>query len=242
MVAIEASASGSAGMISVIVPVYNGAKFIAAAIRSVLRQTLPPDEVIIVDDGSTDQSGDIAAGFEPKLRVLRQMHRGGAAALNAGIAVSRGELLAFLDADDLWSEGKLMQQEAALASNPSLDAVFGRVAQFTDLECRISEPAEITQTSESVVGHSKIAMLIRRAAFDRVGWFDEAIAIADFPDWYARAVRGGIRTVCPETVVAFRRVHRNNTSRLQRDALGRDYLRIVRTLVSRRELGVNDGS
>jgi glycosyltransferase involved in cell wall biosynthesis len=105
MVAIEASASGSAGMISVIVPVYNGAKFIAAAIRSVLRQTLPPDEVIIVDDGSTDQSGDIAAGFEPKLRVLRQMHRGGAAALNAGIAVSRGELLAFLDADDLWSEG-----------------------------------------------------------------------------------------------------------------------------------------
>jgi glycosyltransferase involved in cell wall biosynthesis len=222
-------------MISVVIAVKNGAKFLAAALNSVMRQTCAPGEVIVVDDGSTDASAGIAAGFGPPIRVLRCAHRGGSSAFNAGLAEARGELLAFIDADDLWDNQKLAQQSAALASDLSIEAVFGRVVQFIDMDCRIAEPHEIKQKSKSFVGVNKTSMLIRRAAFDRVGPFNAA-AVADFPEWYARAVCSGIRFKSLESVVAFRRIHRDNTSRLHRQAIERDYLKLVRALVAQRDI------
>jgi glycosyltransferase involved in cell wall biosynthesis len=223
-------------VISVVIAVYNGAKFLAAALNSVMRQTHPPHEVIVVDDGSTDASPDIATGFGPPIRVLRCAHRGGASALNAGIAEASGELLAFIDADDLWADEKLAQQSVALTSNSSVDAVFGRVVQFSDIDCRIAEPDEIKKKCKFSVGVNKTSMLIRRATFDHVGPFNAAVA-ADFPEWYARALCSGIRTECLESVVAYRRIHRDNTTRRQRESIERDYLKLVRTLIAQRDIG-----
>jgi glycosyltransferase involved in cell wall biosynthesis len=220
-------------MISVIVPVYNGEDFIAAALRSILRQTLAPHEVIVVDDGSTDRSAEIASGFGPPIRVLRQANCGTAMATNAGLAEAKGELLAFLDADDLWADEKLALQSSALASNSQLEAVFGGVVQFIDLDCRVTEPRDIEQQSASFEGIHKNAMLIRRASFDRVGPFD-ATTIADHVEWYSRAMRTGIRTEILSQVVAFRRIHRNNGTMSRRSALHQDYLRIARKLASGR--------
>jgi glycosyltransferase involved in cell wall biosynthesis len=228
-------------MISVVIAVHNGAKFLAAALNSVMRQTCAAGEVIVVDDGSTDASADIAAGFGPPIRVLRCAHRGAALALNAGLAEARGELLAFIDADDLWADEKLAQQSAALASDLSIEAIFGRVVQFTDMDCRIAEPNEIKQKSKSFVGISKISMLIRRASFDRVGPFNAAMA-ADFPEWYARAVCSGIRMKCLESVVAFRRIHHDNTTRLERKLFERDYLKLVRARIAQRDVSQAGGS
>jgi glycosyltransferase involved in cell wall biosynthesis len=228
-------------MISVVIAVYNGAKFLAATLNSVIRQTCPPGEVIVVDDGSIDGSPGIAAGFGPPIRVLRCAHRGEASALNAGLAEARGELLAFIDADDLWDDQKLAQQSAALASDLSIEAVFGRVVQFIDMDCRIAEPHEIKQKSKSFVGVNKTSMLIRRATFDRVGPFNAAV-IASFPEWYARAVYSRIRFKCLESVVAFRRIHRDNTSRLHRQAVEGDYLKLVRALVVQRDIRARNGS
>jgi glycosyltransferase involved in cell wall biosynthesis len=222
-------------MISVVIAVYNGAKSLTAALNSVMRQTCAPGEVIVVDDGSTDESPDIAASFGPPITVLRCAHRGGASALNAGVAEARGELLAFIDSDDLWGSGKLAQQSAVLVSDLSIDAVFGRVVQFSDIDCRIAEPDEIKQKSNCFVGINKTSMLIRRAAFDRVGPFNAAV-VADFPEWYARALCSRIRIECLESVVAFRRIHRSNMTRLQREAIECDYLRFVRILVSQKEV------
>jgi glycosyltransferase involved in cell wall biosynthesis len=228
-------------MISVVIPVYNAAKFLGANLNSVMRQTCPPGEVIVVDDGSTDASADIAADFGPPIRVLRCAHRGEASALNAGLAEASGELLAFVDADDLWDDQKLAQQSAALASDLSIEAVFGRVVQFIDVDCRITEPDEIEEKSTSFVGVCKTAMLIRRAAFDRVGLFNAA-AIASFPEWYARAIYSGIRFKCLESIVAFRRIHGNNTSKLHRQAVESDYLKLVRTLVVQRDIRARSGT
>jgi glycosyltransferase involved in cell wall biosynthesis len=228
-------------MISVVIAVKNGAKFLTAALNSVMRQTYAPSEVIVVDDGSTDASADIAAGFGPPIRVLRCAHRGEASALNAGLAEARGELLAFIDADDLWDDQKLAQQSAALASDLSIEAVFGRVVQFIDMDCRITEPNEIEQKSMSLVGVTKNSMLIRRIAFNRVGLFNAA-TMAGFPEWYARAVCSGIRFKCLESIVAFRRIHRDNTSRLHRQAIEGDYLKLVRALVVQRDIRARSGS
>src|SRR5262245_2202743 len=127
-------------MISALIAVHNGAAFVDAAIRSVLRQTLPPDEVIVVDDASIDRTGDVVANFGCSVRLLRRTHEGEAAALNAGITESKGEFLSFLDADDLWAEEKLARQKAALDANPLVDAVFGQMVQFIDPEYRVTEP------------------------------------------------------------------------------------------------------
>jgi glycosyltransferase involved in cell wall biosynthesis len=222
-------------MISVVIAVNNGAKFLAFALNSIMRQTCAPGEVIVVDDGSTDTSPDVAAGFGSQIRVLRCVHRGAASALNAGLAEARGELLAFIDADDLWAHEKLALQSAALASDLSMEAVFGRVVQFTDMDCRIAEPSEIKQKSKTFLGVNKSSMLIRRATFDRVGPFNPA-AVADFPEWYSRAVCSGIRMECLDSVVAFRRVHRDNTTRAQREFIQGDYLKLVRALVAQRDI------
>ena len=228
-------------MISVVIAVHNGAKFLAAALNSVMRQTHTPGDVIVVDDGSTDTSADIAAGFGPPVRVLRCAHRGGASALNTGVAEARGELLAFIDADDLWADEKLAQQSAILASDLSIEAVFGGVMQFTDMDCGIAKPDDIKQKCKLFIGVNKTAMLIRRAAFDRVGPFNAAV-VADFPEWYARALYSRLRIACPDSVVAFRRIHRDNSTRTQRESIQSDYLRLVRRLIAQKEISPRDST
>jgi glycosyltransferase involved in cell wall biosynthesis len=96
--------------ITAIIPVHNGERHLAEAIQSVLAQTLPPGEIIVVDDGSTDASAAIAQSFGAPVRVLAQPNLGPAAARNLGLAHATGDLLAFLDADDLWTPNKLARQ------------------------------------------------------------------------------------------------------------------------------------
>ena len=115
--------------ISVILPVYNGERFLAEAIGSVLGQTLPPHEIIVVDDGSTDSTAqivaDLAAAAAVPLRYVYQENQGPAAARNHGIRLAQGELIAFQDADDLWSAEKLVTQAALLRRYPQAHAVIG---------------------------------------------------------------------------------------------------------------------
>ncbi|MGQ9503351.1 MAG: glycosyltransferase family 2 protein [Thermogutta sp.] len=102
--------------ISVVIPVFNGERFLAEAIRSALAQTLPPYEILVVDDGSTDESAELAESFGPPVRVLREENRGEAAARNCGIEAARGDWIAFLDCDDVWKPEKLALQAAFFAN------------------------------------------------------------------------------------------------------------------------------
>ena len=118
--------------VSVIIPAFNAARYIGEALESVFAQTLPADEVIVIDDGSTDDTVSEATRFPVKL--LSQKNRGSAAARNAGVHASRGGLLAFLDADDLWMRDKLKLQRAFLDSQRQSEAVFGMVRNFISPE------------------------------------------------------------------------------------------------------------
>lgn len=211
--------------ISVIIPVYNGERFLAEAIRSVLEQTLPPDEIIVVDDGSTDGSATVAAQHEG-VCVLQQLNRGPGAALNLAIEHASGQLLAFLDADDRWLADKLEKQVAALMADPTLDMIFGHVRQFHDTD---------SPTGEAQAGISRCAMLVHRVAFDRVGPFTERFDVHEFADWFVRAQEVGLKFYLMPNVVFERRIHAHNSGggRLP-DALRQSYLRALRLSITRR--------
>jgi glycosyltransferase involved in cell wall biosynthesis len=198
--------------ISVIVPLYNTRDYIVEAVESILSQTRPADEIIIVDDGSTDGGGALLLRNEPKVRIIRQDHAGPATALNRGIAETSGDVIAFLDADDLWVREKLELQEAVLRANGAIDGVFGLVQQFDSIGTD-SQPAGLQQPQRGV---SRIGLLIRRRAFDRFGLFDATLQVVDFVPWYARAAALGLNTKIIDLVVAYRRIHARNSGIVRR--------------------------
>jgi glycosyltransferase involved in cell wall biosynthesis len=217
--------------ISVIIPVYNGAPYLAEAIESVLTQTQPPAEIIVVDDGSTDDSAKIARTYGPPIRCLQQAKSGQSAARNRGIEQAAGDLLAFLDADDLWLPDKLEHQTAALSTTPYPDMVFGQVEQF----CSPSVPANLQFSDAGRVmnGLHIGAMLIKAEAFHRVGPLRTDLSVGEFVDWYSRAQGKNLVGQTLPVVVVRRRLHEHNMMRHARN-MDRDYLNILRRAVHRR--------
>lgn len=219
--------------ISVIIPAFNAEPFLDEALRSIFGQTLQPFEVIVVDDGSTDGTSQVTQRFT-KVRLFRRDHRGGSASLNFGLRQARGELIAFLDADDLWHASKLEIQMRWLQENQRVEAVFAHVITFKDSSAITPLSQSGVSNQSGVPGVMKSALLIHRTAFDRVGLFDENLAIADFPHWYSRAIAIGLRATVLKDVLAFRRVHTRNTTFMNKSELHADYLRIAREAIFRR--------
>jgi glycosyltransferase involved in cell wall biosynthesis len=147
--------------ISVVIPCYNAAAYVGEAVRSVLMQTLPPHEVIVIDDGSTDASATVLSEFGSSVTLVRQTNQGVAAAVNHGVSKARGEAVAFLDADDLWMADKLERQVAVLTPEPSLDAVFTHLTQFVSPELPAGARACLKGDGTVMAGLVKGTMLIR---------------------------------------------------------------------------------
>jgi glycosyltransferase involved in cell wall biosynthesis len=219
--------------ISVIIPVYNGRKYLHEAISSALRQEPAPREVVVVDDASSDQSDTVAAEFGAAVRVIKQEHRGAGAARNNGVRNSTCELLAFLDCDDYWAPTKLARQIACLEAKPRLDIVFTHVLNFHSPDLSERERAEISCPSEPLPGISATTMLIRRASFERVGPFAEDVHMGELVPLVARAQDLGLEIEMIPEVLVYRRLHLANLSRVGR-ANRTDYVRMLKQVIQRR--------
>lgn len=214
--------------ISAILTAYNGERYLAEAIESVLSQKHQADEIILIDDGSTDNTGQIA-GFYSQVRYVYQVNQGTGAARNTGVKMAAGDYLAFLDHDDLWVPDKLKIQLEILEHRPELDMVFGMVREFYSPETRtVAHPA-----TENRTGLVAGAMLIRRASFARIGFFDTRWALGDFIDWYAKAMDVGLRSHLVPKVLLERRLHESNTGILKKDRRV-DYVRVLKAALDRR--------
>jgi glycosyltransferase involved in cell wall biosynthesis len=211
--------------VSLVIPCFNAAPFLAAALESALAQTRRPDEIIVVDDGSTDGSAAIAATVDGPVRVLPTANLGIAAARNTGIAASSGTVVAFLDADDLWTPDSLESRLSFWGRRPELDYVFGSVACFDDATgapIGLPEPGRLAGS-----------LLVRRGAFDTIGLFDTSLRTGETIDWIGRADAAGYRSAGTGTVALRRRVHASNTTR-DSSQLHADYLKILRRNLTRR--------
>jgi glycosyltransferase involved in cell wall biosynthesis len=201
--------------VSCIIPVYNGERFLAESIESVLAQTYDCDlEIIVVDDGSTDGSADIARGFGGAVRYVHQENAGPAAARNRGLAEARGEFISFCDADDLWLETKLEKQCARFSERPDLGYCVTLVQNFWEEE--VAEERERMadhMRALPIPGYVTLTLLTTRSWMDRVGDFDEDLGHGDAADWFRRADAAGAASELMDEVLARRRLHGENRSR-----------------------------
>lgn len=219
--------------VSVIIPIYNSGRYLREAIDSVLAQTYGPFEVLVVDDGSGDDGPELASRYGAPVQVIALPHRGHPAARNAGVAASKGDFLAFLDADDLWTPDKLKLQIEAFEANPDLDLVFGHMQNFISPELSVEERAKINCNSTVLPGLLQGSMLARRDSFQRVGPFPEDRNMGDFLDWYGRATLSKLNMhMLPDTLVR-RRIHLANFQRTHRH-LRRENLVALKKLLDRR--------
>lgn len=200
-------------LVSTIVPVYNGERFLAFALQSLFAQDYCPFEVIVVDDGSTDSSAAIAQSFKG-VRYLSQPHAGVAAAKNTGIAAARGEFIAFLDHDDTWPPNKLSVQMGYLLQHPEVSCVFSRHHIF--LEPGTPRPSWLKPEflENDQVGAFACTMVVRRAVFDQIGLFNLDYQVGEDTDWIVRAKDAGVAMTILPDVLLYRRVHGSNISSL----------------------------
>ena len=207
--------------IAVIIPVRDGRRYLPEAIVSAQTQVPRPTEVIVVDDGSTDGSGEVARALG--VRVLTQDQLGPGAARNLGVESAVTDLVAFLDADDRMVPGRLAVQAAELAADER-SGVFGLMRRFAEESGLYGEPEPCLLPS---------AFVTRRAAFLESGGFDPSLPAGEFIDWMVRCRERGWRFHVVEAVVVERRVHADNLTR-DRERLRAGYLAVARSAVDRR--------
>jgi glycosyltransferase involved in cell wall biosynthesis len=199
--------------VSCIVPVYNGAAYLSEALESILAQTLPVTELIVVDDGSTDATPAIAARYSPPVRYIRQDNLGPAAARNTGLELAGGDFISFLDADDTWHPEKLARQMSVLEAELQVGICLTHVQNFwTDEFAHDRDRIKDNPLTKPLIGYVCQALLARRDVFEKVGYFDQTLRIGEDSDWFTRVQEAKIGKVVLPQVLVYRRIHGKNTS------------------------------
>ncbi len=203
-------------LVSVLMSVYNNGPYVAEAIESALGQTHPNVEVVVVDDGSDDESLAVVRRY-PQVKSASQPRGGIGAARNAAVAMATGDFFTFLDADDRFPPDKLQIQLKAFEEDPTLEVVYGYVREFMSPDLTAEEAARIRPAVEYNESHLSGVMLVRRAAFERVGPWTVGLKVGTGVDWYARSQEAHLKTVILPDVLLERRLHLSNNGLRQAD-------------------------
>ncbi len=222
-------------LVSCIIPVFNGEAHLGQAIDSVLSQDHPALEVIIVDDGSTDASADVARAHGDAVRYVLQSNGGPSSARNRGVQLARGALIAFLDSDDRWLPGKLSRQVALLSELTGLHGCLTHARLFWDGDGAIAaeEAAWPPERRIDTGGLMGSTIVVRREVFETAGVFDATLPHSGLPEWFSRAREHGAVVQIIAEVLVERRMHAGNFSR-QRAARDEEYCRLLKNSLDRK--------
>jgi glycosyltransferase involved in cell wall biosynthesis len=204
-------------------------------LASIFAQTYRPIEVIVADDGSTDATLEVVRRYAD-VKIVTQPDRGPAATRNLGLRRATGELVAFLDADDLWHRDKLSRQYRCFADDPALEYCVSHARMFwtAGLDRERDRLADHPRT-RALPGYATTTLLARRSLFDRIGVFDEGLRFGDAVEWFLRASESDVKMKLLEEVLTYHRMHESNlTRRLSRESR-EEFLAIVRRMLHRRQ-------
>ena len=221
-------------LISVIVPAYNAERYIEEAIQSIYNQAYKPLEVIVVDDGSTDGTCNIAGKFGESVTYIRQENGGPADAKNRGLKISKGDIIAFLDADDLWPDSKIHTQLAYFSKYPAVEVVMGLV-QCLVLSETIESSCTFNEFGPPSLMIALGAGLYKRSVFEKLGNFDRKLQIGEDVDWFMRIRENGIPISIIDTVTLYYRFHKTNITR-DRNIRNSFFLKAMKKSLDRRRL------
>ena len=218
---------------SVVIPAYNAEKHIAETVQSVLAQSVPPTRIIVVDDGSTDATAQIAAAISPLVFVISTPNKGSGAATSTGIAAVTTAIVATVDSDDVWHPRKMEIQLAVLQdASLGLDAVLAKMRPFGDTHLKTAP--------EETSGWARSSLVIWRAAFHRVGDVrDMGNGYGEMMDWFARAKGAGLKFKLLDQALVDRRIHPDSYSFRAGDGVARagqarDFLRVAMLALERK--------
>jgi glycosyltransferase involved in cell wall biosynthesis len=235
-------------LVSVIMPAYNAARLIAESIQSVIDQDYTHLEVIVVDDGSSDGTPEVAEQFGERVRVLRQKNAGPAAARNRGIAAAKGDFIAFLDADDVWLPGKIAMQVKYLQDHPDVGVVFGGFSRwYAEADGSFATPPtpiNLNTSLKLVSEHTGwiykdilldsviciITAMVRRSVIDTVGAFDESLVTGEDYDLWLR-VSHQFRAAEIDRTLAYYRINSSSTTNVPRKD-NNEYKVLLKTLAN----------
>ncbi len=197
--------------VSVIVAVRNGERFLKQALQSIAHQTFEPFETLVIDGYSTDQTADIARSF-PQVKYHLQAGTGIGDAYNCGIQLARGELMAFLSHDDLWTPDKLETQVTFMVDHPEVDFSLAHMKFF--LEPGEPPPPGFRESwlVGDQVGQIMETLMARPTVFERAGLFDTGLSTGEDLDWFARATDMGLSKAVIPQVLLHKRIHSTNLS------------------------------
>ncbi|MBR3396443.1 MAG: glycosyltransferase family 2 protein [Lachnospiraceae bacterium] len=222
--------------VSVLIPVFNGEKYLAEAIESVLNQTFKEFELIIVDDGSTDDSGIIAESY-PSVQYIRKQHSGVSDSRNAAVKNAAGEWIVFLDADDVLEPDALEKEMAFISSHPECDILFCKCRNFTEL------PDEQLTERQKVLLSAKMDNIIpgaciRKELFEKYGAFDTKYHYGEDTEWVTRLKLQGVDfSNCLDEDLYLRRIHNENISLGHKTPGKKEYLSLMAAAIRNRKQG-----
>lgn len=208
-------------VVSVVIPSYNSARWVGEAIESVLGQSFPDWELLLVDDGSTDNTRAVVARYtDPRVRYIYQENQERSAARNRGVREAQGAFVAFLDADDLWLPEKLAEQVKVFEREPAVGLVYAGTyvveedgRPFFQQRCQhrgfVVRPLLV---EDNIVAGSASSAMVRRECFERVGYWDETLAVCEDWEMWLRIARSYLFDFVPQPLVKVR-THGNNTQK-----------------------------
>lgn len=213
-------------LVSVIITVFNGEKYISETLQSIIDQKYSNLEIIVVDDGSTDNTASKIKQFPADISYHYQANSGIATGWNKGVLKAKGKYISFIDADDVWMKDKLISQVQFLENHPDVDIVFGYAQEFYESE-------KHQKKKDPIPGISAGTMMIRKDRFLDVGYFNPEWRKGIFSDWYLRAMELELSIHMEKSVVLQRRIHDSNHGIVQRDKYV-DYVRMLKKSLDRK--------
>ncbi len=223
-------------LVSVIIPVYNGEKYLGEAIESVLVQKLKPLEIIVIDDGSEDDTYKIAEAFSGHIRYFSQNRMGTGYSRNRGIVLSKGNFMAHLDSDDKWEKKKLLLQYEVFKQDNDVEIVGGFMRSFYSPEIDPEEMKNIYCPPNPVPGFSASVIVVKKTSYSKVGLFRTGIDNTPDLEWFIRAREKGLKEKMIDKILCHRRLHKSNTGIRNRDT-NRDRLHLLKLKIERSRKG-----